>query len=170
MRYTIRQKNLEQENLLRLFHALVRWSAPKCDRFLLSIYLPHYEGTALVEQIRGLGETIDARTFYAMRGIGNLPPANEDRLLRITGVPGEDFVRVMTSHAAPAGAIAGDESPVEDLWLYTGDRALYSLNDYGRDQIVDVADDEEDQLRQVLASVGLGPEDLYRHAAASGAR
>lgn len=163
-RYTIQRQRLEPEERLRLFRELIRWSAPRSDRFLVSMFLPDYEDADQVERVRRLGVVIDDQAFRTVRRMISPPHDPDDRLVRVTGFPGEDFVEEITTHTAPAGAISGDDSPVEDLWLYRGNRELYVLGDYGRDSVVEVEGDEEEQaLQQILSSVGLGPDALYRH-------
>jgi hypothetical protein len=163
-RYTIQQQTLEPEERLRLFRELIRWAAPRSRRFLLSAYLPHYDDPEQIRRISGLGEVIDDSTFHRMRKTVNPHPSG-DELLRVTGLPDEKFVRELLDLSPPPGAPIDDISPVEDLWLLNDDRALYILEDYGRDHVVDIeALDNEPELRELLMSVGLDAESLSAHA------
>lgn len=162
MRYIIDQHELEPEDRLRLFRALVTWAIPLCDNFRCMINIIAYSDPADAERYMKLGEATE------------LPPDNAGLLqkvlryrltrpVRIVGTTSPELLELLTTNAAPPGAIAGDESPVEDLYLHAGARALYTVADYGRDHLLELTDDEAESVRALIDSLGLSPSILGRH-------
>ena len=56
------------------------------------------------------------------------------------------------------GAISGDLCPVGDLRVMRGQRTLYRVSEYGRDQVFELTDDELAALGARLFEAGLGAE------------
>jgi hypothetical protein len=78
-------------------------------------------------------------------------------ILQVEGIPNETFVRELTSRTAPPKAVSGDVSPVEDVMIFIGERAIYASYDYGRTQVLELEDDELMNLQQTLKNAGLDP-------------
>ncbi len=77
--------------------------------------------------------------------------------MQISGASSQELIQALTEQAAPPRAVAGDLSPVEDILLFSGERTLYALYDYGRTQVLDLDNDELTNLRQTLEQSGLDP-------------
>ena len=77
--------------------------------------------------------------------------------VQVTGKPDQAFVEALIRTEAPPKAIAGDVCPVEDLILHMGERALYAIYDYGRDQVLDLTEEQLESLRNELRRANLDP-------------
>ena|SRR5690349_11191558 len=160
MRYLVDERGGDEATELALYRAVLRWAAAQAGRYVLRIQRHVYDDPTLVRRLSELGEVRLAAT-QNQSGIAQRFRSwlSKDSLesLEIGGVPNENLIAVLTGHAAPPGAIAGDLSPVEDIFLFKHERELYVLYDYGRTQILDLDPVELAELRQTLRDTGLDP-------------
>jgi hypothetical protein len=79
----------------------------------------------------------------------------QEDIIRVQGKADESFIQSLTSKGAPAKAVSGDVSPVEDVIVFIADRPLYASYDYGRTQVLELTQEELESLRKGLESQGL---------------
>lgn len=152
MRYVLRRTNLEHEDLLRLYHAFLAWGARNSDHFELGLNLGDYAEPDRAARLTALGTATEMPAQPTL--LGRMLGRPELREVRVTGTPGESFVRELSTGIAPSGAISGDECPAEDLRLMRSGRTVYAIVDYGRDQLFDVTEDELAELRAIVIALG----------------
>ncbi|HWO26515.1 MAG TPA: hypothetical protein VNO30_47630 [Kofleriaceae bacterium] len=80
-----------------------------------------------------------------------------EEIIYIEGVPDEHFITTLTEIAVPEKVIVGDLCPVLELRVIRGDRALYTVLEYGRDQVFDLEGDERAQLEDYMQNTLVGP-------------
>lgn len=161
MRYLIDEHGIEPVTSLALYRTTLTWAAERGERFVLYFVPEAYDDPDVPTRLRALGTARETPSSEGSPGVlGRLLGKLSGRKSRVEveGHPDQSFVREMTEHTAPAGAVAGDVSPVEDLMVFAGDRTLYASYDYGRTQVLDMTDEELVQLRQALERSGLDPE------------
>lgn len=162
MRYLIDDREADPETALALYRSTLAWAAIRGERFVLRLQTGIYDDPADVTRLCALGQTTAAPTVGPPSGLpdrilAKLFPNPED-IVEVRGTPDEAFVRELTRKPAPPRAVSGDVSPVEDVMVLIGDRRLYSLSDYGRDQVLNLTEEELDSLRQTLRQAGLEQE------------
>jgi hypothetical protein len=164
MRYMIGCQNAETETALALYRTTLTWAASYSDSFELDLQVNAYDDPDEVRHLCALGQATAISDFKPQRSaLDQLftrlfrKPANS---IQVKGTPDATFIRELTSKAAPANAVAGDVSPVEDLKLFSKGRLLYGSYDYGRAQVLDLTNEEYEELRQALEQAGLDPECL----------
>ncbi|HVZ40532.1 MAG TPA: hypothetical protein VHI13_14730 [Candidatus Kapabacteria bacterium] len=156
MQYWARLNDLDEEDLLRFYRAVVRWAVPRADRFEIRFVEDRYRDWSLVGLFRSLGS-------HAFQ-LHEPPPGPVARALFdarpvtvtvVEGRPGADFMAAMTGHVAPPGSI-GSESPVEDLYLFAGRRRLLAVMDNaGYGYMLDLEEEEVADLLCTLDAEGL---------------
>lgn len=153
MRYIIDQHELENEDRLRLFRALIAWAIPASDTFRCMINVAAYDDPVEAERYMRLGEATELPPDNAglLQSIFHYKPTQP---VSINGTSSTELLDALTASVAPAGAITGDESPVEDLYLYNGERAIYTVVDYGGDHILDLTDEELKSVKEIIRSLG----------------
>jgi len=153
MRYILHLHELEPEGRLRLFRALVAWAMPLCDNFRCMINIIAYDDPAEAEPYKRLGDTtlLPPDNAGLMQSIFRY---NLTEPVSIVGRTSPELFDALTTNAAPSGAITGDESPVEDLYLYDGSREVYVVVGYGSDHLLDLTDEELESVRGIIRSLG----------------
>ncbi|MBS1911709.1 MAG: hypothetical protein JST22_06970 [Bacteroidetes bacterium] len=153
----MRLNDLDEDDLLRFYRAVVLWAVPRADRFEIRFVEDRYRDSSLVELFRSLGSHTCqlheppsgavARLLFGARPI---------TVTVVEGKPDAAFAAVMTGHMAPPGSI-GSESPVEDLYLFSGQRRLLAVMDNaGYGYILDLDEGEAADLLRLLRVDGLG--------------
>ena len=161
MRYLIDDRGVEPEIALALYRTTLVWAASRAGRFQFSLRPSMYKSPEEVQRFYGLGTVVTPispkvpRTLFGWI-LARLLPQREESV-QVTGQSGLAFVKALTWAEAPPKAIAGDICPVEDLILYVGDRPLYAVYDYGRDQVLDLTEGELESLRNELQRANLDP-------------
>lgn len=139
------ESRLSPEMSLNIYQMLLTWSAQRGSRFEITLQRSAYE-------------TADDYKIVRALGVARSSPKLTSDELQILGEPGSDFVQALTSKQAPPGAIAGDNSPVEDVVIFANDRRLYGSYDYGRTQLLTLTDQEAEDIRAMLRGRGVGPD------------
>ncbi|HEV8580957.1 MAG TPA: hypothetical protein VGX68_17970 [Thermoanaerobaculia bacterium] len=155
---------MNEETALALYRQTLAWASALGDRFLLRLQISAYEDSSDVTRLCALGKATAVPAAvppkrFPDRILSKLFP-NPTDIVEVEGAPGEAFVRELTLKPAPPGAVSGDLSPVEDITVFIGPRRLYSLSDYGRDQVLDLTAEELEMLRRTLSQAGLKQESL----------
>jgi hypothetical protein len=143
----IDESHLEPEVSLKIYRALLAWAAPRGSRFEISLQSSVYDDPADLQRLTALGSATHSAA-----------PASDE--LRIEGKPDSAFVHALTSKQAPTGAIAGDNSPVEDVAIFADGRCLYGSYDYGRTQLLTVTGPEAAEVKEILNQLGVGQDVL----------
>jgi hypothetical protein len=143
----IDEAHLDPEVSLKIYQALLAWAAGQGSRFEITLQTSIYDSPDDLRSLRALGAE-------------KLLPARMPDELQIEGKPGALFVQALTSKQAPPRAIAGDNSPVEDVVIFVGDRRLYGSYDYGRTQLLNLTDEEAVAVKEMLHGLGLAPDVL----------
>jgi hypothetical protein len=134
---------MEPEPALKLYRGLLRWAAERGDHFEFGYEPSMYDITDDVARFQALGQ------------VAGVSPQSCTNTVVVRGRLSEPFVVEMTRQGAPDRAAAGDESPVDFIVIYSGERALYVSYDYGTVQTMDLTDSEVESLRQDLAHLGV---------------
>lgn len=161
MHYLINEQDAEEAIALAQYHTVLRWAAGHADRFLISLQRHIYDDPGAIVRFSRLGEVVttpngEASANVTQRSLAKLFKGASESL-KISGVPSQELILALTEQTAPPRAVAGDLSPVEDILLFSGERSLYSLYDYGRTQILDLNEHELVGLRETLRQAGLDP-------------
>jgi hypothetical protein len=139
-RYIVDDTRLEPERALALHRTVLRWAALRAESFVLYVDPTVYERPGDVDALLALGD--------------GEPDRSQTRSVAVRGQPGPEVVERLVSTTAPPGASAGDLSPVEDVSFLAGDRRLFGSYDYGRDQLLELTEDELALLEQTLREAG----------------
>lgn len=163
MLYLFDQRDAEPEMCLALYRAALEWAAQRSDRFVLHIQPGVYEAANEVSRLLALGQVTqvgsDVPSDLVSRFVAKLFPG-DSKIIQVEGTPGAPFTHELTRVAAPAKAISGDLSPVEDVLILAGERALFASYGYGRDLLLDLDQEEVVNLREALRDAGLEVERL----------
>jgi hypothetical protein len=143
----IDEAHLDPEVSLKIYQALLAWASRQGSRFEITLQRSVYDSPDDLRSLSALG----AEKSAAARQVDEL---------QIAGKPGSSFVQALTGKQAPARAIAGDNSPVEDVVIFIDDRRLYGSYDYGRTQLLNVTDEEASAVKEILRGLGLGADVL----------
>jgi hypothetical protein len=165
MLYMIDQRNAEPEMCLALYRAAMAWAAPLGGRFVIRIQRGVYEDSSELERLLALGRITQISSEVPPGLVGRLTAKifrTGSDVTQIEGTPSRRFTNELTRAAAPAKAVSGDLSPVEDVLVFQGNRALFAAYDYGRDLILDLNDEEVENLRRTLVEEGLEAERVIR--------
>jgi hypothetical protein len=158
MLYLIDQRDAEPEMSLALYRAALGWAVLRGTRFVIHIQRAVYEDPKEVARFSALGDVTkvssDLPPDLFGRFAAKLFRSGSD-IIQVEGIPSAALANELTRTAAPAKAVSGDLSPVEDVLIFEGDRALFASYDYGRDLILDLTDEELKTLRQTLLEAGL---------------
>jgi hypothetical protein len=161
MRYLINEPDADEAALLALYRAVIAWAATHADRFVISLQRDIYDDPDTAARFSRLGEIVTAPDADSPKGLTEQIRARLRRRspddVQIIGTPGAEVIRALTEQAAPRRAIAGDLSPVEEILLFNGDRAVYALYDYGRTQVLDLDEHELTSLRETIGQAGFDP-------------
>jgi hypothetical protein len=144
--YQLDRRKLSQAETLALYRATLAWAAERGTSFELMLDSTAYDDPAELAALRALA---------APRPSSQTSDADESGALHVRGIPDARFVTAMTERGAPSGAAAGDESPVECVTIYAGERAVLVSYDYGTVLSVDGGERDLAELRQSLVSAGL---------------
>jgi hypothetical protein len=169
-RYLVDDSKLDLKEALSLYHVILQWSVNHSDKFIIMIEDGIYEnlttqtelltlGSAkiiptktllnqdnlILKKVLGLFKSLD--TFISVN-TENLP----QKRIEIKGIPNLLFIQILTKQKAPIKAIAGDLSPVEEIYLFKNDGNIYSLYDYGRTQTLNLTQTELNELSQTLTN------------------
>lgn len=161
MRYLIDQRDAEQEMALALYRAALAWAARRGDRFVMDIQRGVYDDPDAVGRLRALGRVTEVSSDLPRDLISRLVTKlfrGGSDIIRVEGAPGAAFTDELTRTAAPAKAVSGDLSPVEDVQVFASERAIFASYGYGRDLILDLGEEEVESLRQALREAGLDAE------------
>jgi hypothetical protein len=184
-RYEFCVRNREDfETPLALYRFTLAWAAKRSDRFMLKLVPGIYDDPEDEARFRSLGqekiipipEVTDADRLLrdALQNAVKLLTSTlayripvevidaPTEIVQVQGTPTDVFVKELTRKRPPQKAISGELCPVEDLDLFAGDRRLYSLPDYGRVQLLDLADEELESLCQTLSQAEFDPTHLVR--------
>ncbi|HEX8227706.1 MAG TPA: hypothetical protein VF826_00140 [Chloroflexia bacterium] len=161
MRYLIDTKDLDPQTELAVYRLALAWAATRGERFTLSLQPGVYDNLEDVERLYALGEVepvvpSEASSDFLGRLLSKVFRRPEETVL-VRGNINEAFVRELTRISAPDRAISGDVSPVEDVQALAGERVLYGVYDYGRDQVFDLTDEELESVREALEDAGIEP-------------
>jgi hypothetical protein len=161
MIYLIDQRSAEPEMLVKLYRAALVWAAERGDRFLIHLQPSVYEDSSQLTRLLALGQvtqvTSDLPPGFVGRLTAKLFRGGSD-VIQLEGSSGTAFTNELTQNGAPAKAISGDLSPVEDVMVLLGSRVLFASYDYGRDLLLDLNDEEVESLRRTLREAGLEAE------------
>jgi hypothetical protein len=136
---------LSPETANAFYEISLRWAAEYGTAFALTMYPRDYGRAADIERFAALG----AATWMHRPG---------EEMVEVIGAVGEELVDTLFQSLMPMGAITGDLCPVGDLRVLRGQRILYRVSEYGRDQIFELTDDELGALSARLFEAGLGTE------------
>lgn len=172
MRYLINDCHAEIEERLKIYRTVLSWAVRQSESFLLSLQPDIYD-QEIVNRICALGKVelvnlpqpnntenlfmgIVKNLLYPLANKINIrihnPPS---QLLKVHGQPSENLIHQLTIRQTPTQAIADDLCPVEDVKLFLGKHHLYTLQDYGRTQILNLTTDELTNLQQTLINANL---------------
>lgn len=136
---------LAPETANAFYEISLRWAAEHGTAFVLTMYPSDYGRAADIERFAALG----AATWMQRPG---------EEVVEVIGAVGEELVDTLFQSLMPMGAITGDLCPVGDLQVMRGQRILYRVSEYGRDQMFELTDDERAALSARLFEAGLGAE------------
>ncbi|HWN68797.1 MAG TPA: hypothetical protein VNM90_14265 [Haliangium sp.] len=136
---------LAPETANAFYEISLRWAAEHGTAFVLTMYPRDYGRAADIERFAALG----AATWMHRPG---------EEVVEVIGAVGEELVDTLFESLMPMGAITGDLCPVGDLRVMRGQRTLYRVSEYGRDQVFELTDDELAALGARLFEAGLGAE------------
>jgi hypothetical protein len=128
-----------------IYEISLRWAAEHGTAFVLTIYPRDYGRAADIQRFAALG----AATWMQRPG---------EEVIEVIGAVGEELVDTLFQSLMPMGAATGDVCPIGDLRVLRGQRILYHVSEYGRDQTFELTDDELAVLSARLFEAGLGAE------------
>ena len=139
---------LPPETAHAIYEISLRWAAERGTTFVMTLYPRHY------------GRAVDMQRFAALGAATWMkrPGQKVAEVVEVIGAMGEELVDALFQSLMPMGAVTGDLCPVGDLRVLRGQRVLYHVSEYGRDQTFELTDDELAVLSARLFEAGLGAE------------
>lgn len=107
---------------------------------------------------RHYGRPADIQRFAALGTATWMQRPGREVIIEVIGAVSEELVDTLFQSLMPSGAVTGDLCPVGDLRVLRGQRVLYHVSEYGRDQTFELTDDELAVLSARLFEAGLGAE------------
>lgn len=160
-RYLLDDSDLDLNISLALYKTALTWASKRSDRFVLSLQPSAYDRPDDIAQYLSLGKVIEKQDIKPKDDLFSRLVekclGKEPAVVQVEGEPDERFVRKLTGKGAPMTVVSGDLCPVEDVLIMAGERTIYALYDYGRDQILDLEDEELASLQEALGRAALDP-------------
>lgn len=159
MRLLLDHRDTEPEAELACYRASLAWAAARGDRFVMTLEPEVYDSPSQMADLAALGRLTGVESEHRPGILGRLlgRGAASEGLVHVEGAPDERLVERLTGMPVPEKVISGDLCAARDVRILRGDRALYSVLEYGRDQVFELEGDEREELDRSLQGASAGP-------------